>query len=174
MVCPGAPPWWTSGKEPAYQCRRNGLSPWSGKIPQAGEKLKPVLNYWAYGSRTWELQLPKNLHPRTIAPFCNKIWAHLMLRHLPWQNFWTPRTNNPQLLQDNGYYQRDRGSEAKLTDMLFKKKLYFKIVLKIFQIKFRMNHWKEKLIVEHVSANLFDLENLKDEHLQQPPSESKT
>ena len=33
-----------------------------------------------------------------------------------------------------------------------------------------MNHsWKEKLIVEHISANLFDLENLKDEHLQQPP-----
>lgn len=53
--------------------------------------------------------------------------------------------------------------------LFFLKKLYFKIVLKIFQIKFRMNHWKEKLIVEHVSANLFDLENLKDEHLQQPP-----
>ena len=31
-----------------------------------------------------------------------------------------------------------------------------------------MNHRKEKLIVEHISANLFDLKDLKDEH------ESKT
>ena len=26
-------PWWFSGKEPAYQCRRSGLDPWAWKIP---------------------------------------------------------------------------------------------------------------------------------------------
>ena len=27
------PPWWLSGKEPTYQCRRLGFDPWVGKIP---------------------------------------------------------------------------------------------------------------------------------------------
>ena len=26
-------PWWLSGKESAYQCRRCGFNPWVGKIP---------------------------------------------------------------------------------------------------------------------------------------------
>ena len=42
--------WWLGGKESACQCRRLEFDPWSGKIPQALEKLslyatatKPVL-----------------------------------------------------------------------------------------------------------------------------------
>ena len=27
------PPWWLSGKEPTYQCRRLRFDPWVGKIP---------------------------------------------------------------------------------------------------------------------------------------------
>ena len=26
-------PWWFSGKEPTYQCRRHGFNPWVGTIP---------------------------------------------------------------------------------------------------------------------------------------------
>ena len=36
-------PWWLSGKEPAYQCRRHRFGPWLGKIPRAAEQPKPVL-----------------------------------------------------------------------------------------------------------------------------------
>ena len=32
-------PWWFSGKESAWQCRRHGFQSWSGKIPHAGEQL---------------------------------------------------------------------------------------------------------------------------------------
>ena len=40
-------PWWFSGKRSAYQCRRHGFSPQSGKIPCAGA-IKPLChNYWA-------------------------------------------------------------------------------------------------------------------------------
>ena len=31
----GGLPWWLSGKEPACQCRRRGLDPWTEKIPLA-------------------------------------------------------------------------------------------------------------------------------------------
>ena len=31
-------PWWLRGKESAYQCRRLGFNPWSGKIPHTTEK----------------------------------------------------------------------------------------------------------------------------------------
>ena len=34
-------PWELSGKESTYQHRRNGLHPWSGKIPHAPEQLNP-------------------------------------------------------------------------------------------------------------------------------------
>ena len=34
-------PWWLSGKESAYQFRRHEFNPWSQKIPQAMEQLKP-------------------------------------------------------------------------------------------------------------------------------------
>ena len=36
-------PWWLSGKESARQCRRHRFNPWSGKIPQAWEKLSPCV-----------------------------------------------------------------------------------------------------------------------------------
>ena len=36
-------PWWLSGKEPAYQCRRLRFDPWLGKIPRAAEQPEPVL-----------------------------------------------------------------------------------------------------------------------------------
>ena len=34
-------PWWSSGKESAFQCRGHGFDPWSGKIPHAVEQLSP-------------------------------------------------------------------------------------------------------------------------------------
>ena len=44
------PPWWLSGKESTYQCRRHRSDPWTGKIPHASKQLsswaatiKPVL-----------------------------------------------------------------------------------------------------------------------------------
>ena len=33
-------PWWLSGKESAWQCRRHGFDPWFGKIPCALEQLR--------------------------------------------------------------------------------------------------------------------------------------
>ena len=35
------PPWWLSGEESAFQCRRHGFNPWSGKISHAVEQLSP-------------------------------------------------------------------------------------------------------------------------------------
>ena len=32
-------PWWLSGEESAYQCRRHGFDPWSGRISYATEQL---------------------------------------------------------------------------------------------------------------------------------------
>ena len=34
-------PWWLSGEESAYLCRRRGLDPWSGKSPLASDQLSP-------------------------------------------------------------------------------------------------------------------------------------
>ena len=38
---PSGLPWWLSGKESTFQCRRCGFHPWSGKIPHATEHLSP-------------------------------------------------------------------------------------------------------------------------------------
>ena len=32
-------PWWSSGKESAWQCRGQGFNPWSGKIPHTSGQL---------------------------------------------------------------------------------------------------------------------------------------
>ena len=51
-------PWWLSGKESAYQCRRRGFDPWTGRIPYAS---KPVRHdYWACALTAPELQLLKS------------------------------------------------------------------------------------------------------------------
>ena len=34
-------PWWLSGKESAWQCRKHGFEPCSGKIPHTTEQLSP-------------------------------------------------------------------------------------------------------------------------------------
>ena len=77
-------PWWFSGKESAYQCRRHGFDPWSGKILYAMEQLslcatttEPLLqNLWAaslspcaatteaHVPRAQALQQQKPLHER--------------------------------------------------------------------------------------------------------------
>ena len=44
--------WWSSGKEPACQCRRHGFNPWSGKIPRAMEQLSP----WTTTTEAWALE----------------------------------------------------------------------------------------------------------------------
>ena len=66
--------WWLRGKEPACQCRRHMLDPWSGKIPHAAGQLSPCATttepvlwsasckYWARGS-----QLLKSAHSGACA-----------------------------------------------------------------------------------------------------------
>ena len=62
-------PWWLSGEESTWQCKRHGFNPWSGNIPHAMEQQTPCTvtaqpcapkprscNYWS-------------LH---ILLFCNK------------------------------------------------------------------------------------------------------
>ena len=56
-------PWWLSGEESAYQCRRRGLSPWSGKIPLAAEQRSHGPRLPSLCSSTREPQLPA-LPPR--------------------------------------------------------------------------------------------------------------
>ena len=34
-------PWWLSGKESTWKCRRHGFDPWSGKIPHPTKQLSP-------------------------------------------------------------------------------------------------------------------------------------
>ena len=59
-------PWWSNGKESAWQCRRHGFNPWSGKIPHASEQLglstatAPVL-------RAQEPQLLKSTQPELVS-----------------------------------------------------------------------------------------------------------
>jgi len=57
-------PWWPSSKEPACQCRRRMLNPWSRRIPHAVEQLspcaatiEPVLQ--SLGTATTEATLPR-------------------------------------------------------------------------------------------------------------------
>ena len=40
-MCMERLPWWSSGWEPACQCRGPGFNPWSGKIPHAVRQLSP-------------------------------------------------------------------------------------------------------------------------------------
>ena len=65
--------WWLRGKEPACQCRRHVLDPWSGKIPHAAGQLspcatttKPVL--WSPGAAAAELMCPRTCAPQQEKP----------------------------------------------------------------------------------------------------------
>ena len=49
-------PWWLSGEESIFQCRRQSFIPWSGKIPHAAEQLNPCAI------------LLKPVHPRPHVP----------------------------------------------------------------------------------------------------------
>jgi len=40
---PSGLPWWLSGKESIYECRRHGFNPWSRKIPLAADQLSPCI-----------------------------------------------------------------------------------------------------------------------------------
>ena len=63
-------PWWLSGKESTWQCRRHGFDPRSGRIPHTEEQLSPCTtapeprsrNYWAHVP-----QLLKPGHPWACA-----------------------------------------------------------------------------------------------------------
>ena len=39
-------PWWLSGKEPAYQCRRLVFDPWVKKIPGEGNGTPSSILAW--------------------------------------------------------------------------------------------------------------------------------
>ena len=63
-------PWLHSGKEFAYQSRRDGLDPWSGSKPRAVEPLSPS----ATTNRAWELSpRASTTEAWTLEPWhCNK------------------------------------------------------------------------------------------------------
>ena len=72
-------PWWLSDKESACQCRRQGFSPWSERIPHAAESLRPWANptchnYCACGPKShapqqeMPLHWEANTHQRRAAP----------------------------------------------------------------------------------------------------------
>ena len=60
-------PWWLSGKESGYHCRRHGFNPWSGKISHASEALSP-------STTTIEPAL-QSLGAATMEPKCHIYWS---------------------------------------------------------------------------------------------------
>ena len=60
-------PWWLSGKESAYQCRRHRFNPWVGKIP------------WRRKRQLTPLFLPRKCHgQRSLAGY--SPWGHERVR----------------------------------------------------------------------------------------------
>ena len=57
------PPWWLSGKESAFQCKRHGFDPWSGTIPHASHNQAWAPQLLSPYSRAQEPQL---LRPRSM------------------------------------------------------------------------------------------------------------
>ena len=56
-------PWWLSGKEPAFQCRRCGFHPWVGEIPWR-RKRQPI-----------PIFLPGKSHgQRSLAGYTTQSW----------------------------------------------------------------------------------------------------
>ena len=61
-------PWWLTGKESTYKCRRHGFDPWSGKIPWC-RKWQPIPVF-----------LPgKSQGQRSLAGF--RPWSHKGVGH---------------------------------------------------------------------------------------------
>ena len=84
--------WWLSGKESAYQCRRHGFNPWSGRIPTHCRALGPRHhNYWACalepGSRSCWVRVPQLLKTKPFeAVLGNKRSHHSEKRmHCCWR-----------------------------------------------------------------------------------------
>ena len=75
-------PWWLGGKESTCQCRRHGFNPWSRRIPQATEWLRPGATTTYLCSSTQELQvlkpaLHKSSHLNEKPERCNERAAPL-------------------------------------------------------------------------------------------------
>ena len=67
-------PWWLSGKESAYQCRRHGFYPWVGMIPWR-RKWQPTPVFLlgkSHGQRAWRV----TIHGVTIHGV-TKNWTQL-------------------------------------------------------------------------------------------------
>ena len=93
-------PWWLRGKESAYQCRRLGFNPWSGKIPHTMEQAHvpqlPSLHLEprSRNYRAQVPQLPKPADPRACVPQEKSKWTetspaiHWLRLMLPVQGAW--------------------------------------------------------------------------------------
>ena len=62
-------PWWLSGKEPTWQCRRHRFDPWSGKIPYVSGQVSPWATttepvLWSLGPATTESTCPRASAPQ--------------------------------------------------------------------------------------------------------------
>ena len=66
-------PSWISGKESAYQCRRHGFDPWSGKIPHVEGQVCPCTSttepvLWSLGAATTEPRCSRDHVPQREKP----------------------------------------------------------------------------------------------------------
>ena len=71
-------PWWLRSKESAGQCRRQGLDPWSRKIPDNSEQLSPCATtaeplLWSLGTWTIEAHAPQQEKPQQWEAWAPKI-----------------------------------------------------------------------------------------------------
>ena len=82
-------PWWSSGWESTWQCRRHEFAPWSRKIAHPTERLSPIhRNCWAHrpqspSPRQWEsrTQWPGLSAARRtffLRCFKNKVWKYVL------------------------------------------------------------------------------------------------
>ena len=69
-------PWWHSGWESACQCRGHGFEPWSGKIPQAAERLGPWATI-AEPARLEPVLRNKRGHDSERPVHCDEEWSPL-------------------------------------------------------------------------------------------------
>ena len=61
-------PWWSSGKESAFQCRGHGFNPWSGEIPHATEQQSPCATTTEPALQNLQVTTTEPAHPRDLMP----------------------------------------------------------------------------------------------------------
>ena len=102
-------PWWLSGKESAWQCRRHMFYPWSGKIPHPACRRvakSHVLQLLSLCCGAWELQL--------LEPACPGAHAPKQEKPLKWDAHALQLESSPQSPQlEKNLTQQQRPSTVK-------------------------------------------------------------